>query len=199
MLPLRRHVNAFLKLAVVVMLSATPLLVDSRGVAATVPERWSHQAGVRNPGLTSGGGLGASSSRPRRGQSPPTPSPPPPPGSETGTACPPPPTDDDVAPPPLGRLGYDDCGGERLVPKNCPEGFRCIDDARIGGCGMACDAPGICVEEVVPCAGKMGRKCPEGLECYDDSRDECHPDDGGWDCGGICLIPLETPLPRDLW
>jgi len=94
-----------------------------------------------------------------------------------------------VADPAASAGAYEDCGGDRLVPKNCPEGYRCIDDARVGGCGMACDAPGICVAEVVACAGKIGRKCPKGLVCYDAPGDGCDPEEGGWDCGGICLFP----------
>jgi hypothetical protein len=86
---------------------------------------------------------------------------------------------------------YEKCGGDPpppLVPKKCPEGYQCIDDVRLGGCGMACDSEGICVAEVIPCAGMAGRKCPEGLTCYDDLQDKCDHKGAG-DCGGICLMP----------
>ncbi|CAI4212834.1 unnamed protein product [Parascedosporium putredinis] len=56
----------------------------------------------------------------------------------------------------------------------------------LGGCGLACDAPGICVVPLF-CGGFAGFGCPDGLECWDDPRDDCDPFNGGADCGGICI------------
>lgn len=87
-----------------------------------------------------------------------------------------------------GTCDYKSCGGKRPVPVFCDEGAECIDDARKGGCGMACDAPGICVSKMVPsCGGFAGRPCPRGLKCYDKPNDGCDPKKGGADCPGICL------------
>lgn len=82
---------------------------------------------------------------------------------------------------------YDDCGGKRVVPKDCAAGYLCVDDPYRGGCGMACDAPGICVRPTTPCSGVGGRRCPGGMMCVDDPRDDCWPASGGRDCGGICV------------
>ncbi|SPO04923.1 uncharacterized protein DNG_07608 [Cephalotrichum gorgonifer] len=92
---------------------------------------------------------------------------------------------------------YQACGG--LVPEpessGCQEpGTTCISDPRKPGCGLACDERGICVSEEVPrCGGYAGLQCPEdeGLECFDDASDDCDPENGGFDCMGICLTALE--------
>ncbi|HET6582383.1 MAG TPA: hypothetical protein VFG69_03025 [Nannocystaceae bacterium] len=43
-----------------------------------------------------------------------------------------------------------------------------------------CDAPAFC-------GGFAGIPCGEGEECIDDPSDECDPQNGGADCGGICV------------
>ncbi|KAI4599991.1 hypothetical protein KJ359_001092 [Pestalotiopsis sp. 9143b] len=90
---------------------------------------------------------------------------------------------------------YQACGGEAITPNHCPADYQCIDDPRKGGCGLACDAPGICVPNDYPaCSGFVGRSCPEGsgLECYDFPNDDCDPSNGGADCIGICLAPIKN-------
>ncbi|PGH33809.1 hypothetical protein GX50_03378 [[Emmonsia] crescens] len=37
------------------------------------------------------------------------------------------------------------------------------------------------------CGGIGNIQCPPPKQCYDDPRDGCDPDQGGRDCGGICL------------
>lgn len=37
------------------------------------------------------------------------------------------------------------------------------------------------------CGGIAGLPCPDGRVCVDDPRDDCDPDNGGADCGGICV------------
>ncbi|AEO62198.1 6e8ca68b-0046-4407-ad3b-d2b103c2a774 [Thermothielavioides terrestris] len=81
---------------------------------------------------------------------------------------------------------YQSCGGFRANPVECPDGQICIDDPYRGGCGMACDMPGICVEPVF-CGGIAGIACKDGKKCVDDPRDDCDPENGGSDCGGICV------------
>ncbi|KAI6357940.1 hypothetical protein MCOR25_007498 [Pyricularia grisea] len=89
-------------------------------------------------------------------------------------------------PTPTRTRSYDDCGGFRPTPKSCAGGQVCIDDPYVGGCGMACDMPGICVEPVF-CGGFAGIQCADGKMCVDDNRDDCDPENGGSDCGGICV------------
>ncbi|KAG5928009.1 hypothetical protein E4U42_001435 [Claviceps africana] len=87
------------------------------------------------------------------------------------------------------RNTYLSCGGFRTQPVTCPEGTECRDDPRVPrGCGLACDAPGICMPTNAPsCAGFAGRLCRKGLYCYDVPDDGCDPQNGGADCAGICL------------
>jgi hypothetical protein len=83
---------------------------------------------------------------------------------------------------------YQPCGGfvPAPDPNPCPKGYVCMDDPRKGGCGMACDMPGICVEPNF-CGGFAGIQCPRGMGCYDDPKDNCDPKHGGADCGGLCI------------
>lgn len=37
------------------------------------------------------------------------------------------------------------------------------------------------------CGGIAGFPCSEGFVCVDDPSDDCDPNNGGADCGGICL------------
>ncbi len=65
---------------------------------------------------------------------------------------------------------YPSCGGFRIEPQFCDQDSTCKDDPRVtSGCGMACDAPGICVPNDAPSCGKNG-KCPKGLYCYPVAR-----------------------------
>ncbi|KAH6603144.1 hypothetical protein Trco_007919 [Trichoderma cornu-damae] len=83
---------------------------------------------------------------------------------------------------------YPSCGGFRPRPHKCNKNSECKDDPRLPpNCGMACDAPGICIPKDAPiCGGIAGFACPDGLFCYDE-LDDCDPNDGGVDCIGICL------------
>jgi hypothetical protein len=89
-------------------------------------------------------------------------------------------------PPAPKPIEYQSCGGFRIEQVECPEGYVCMDDPRKSGCGMACDEPGICVEDTI-CGGFAGLRCPEGKQCYDFPNDPCDPNRGGFDCGGICI------------
>ena len=81
---------------------------------------------------------------------------------------------------------HQSCGGLRPKPAPCPEGQICIDDPYGSGCGMACDGPGICVTPTF-CGGYANVQCEDGKKCFDDPTDDCDPEDGGYDCGGICV------------
>jgi hypothetical protein len=82
------------------------------------------------------------------------------------------------------------CGGH--VPRDryygCEAEEACIDDPYVGGCGMACDRPGICVKKSDHCGGFAGFRC-NGGKCVDDPTDNCDPKNGGADCMGICVQP----------
>ncbi|RDA91947.1 hypothetical protein CP533_1351 [Ophiocordyceps camponoti-saundersi (nom. inval.)] len=84
---------------------------------------------------------------------------------------------------------YPSCGGFRIKPVNCDKDSECVDDPRFpNSCGMACDAPGICIPKKAPsCSGFAGLRCPRGLTCYDKPNDGCDPRKGGADCIGVCL------------
>lgn len=85
---------------------------------------------------------------------------------------------------------YAPCGGDREDgPLECEEGFKCVDDPRKEGCGMACDDTGICVPKGLEmCGGFAGFPCEEeGRVCIDDPFDDCDPENGGADCAGICV------------
>ena len=45
---------------------------------------------------------------------------------------------------------------------------------------------GPCESEPQECAGFLGLSCPQGQVCTDYPGDDCDPDNGGADCGGIC-------------
>src|SRR5262245_46865435 len=42
-------------------------------------------------------------------------------------------------------------------------------------------------DERLWCGGITGKPCPDGYECVDDPGDDCDPEAGGADCGGICV------------
>ncbi|TFK95071.1 hypothetical protein BDV98DRAFT_609155 [Pterulicium gracile] len=82
---------------------------------------------------------------------------------------------------------YRSCGGRRIETRGCPRGYVCVDDPYVGGCGMACDAPGICVKPNTFCGGFAGFRCKGEKRCVDNSSDDCSSLNGGADCGGICV------------
>jgi len=86
---------------------------------------------------------------------------------------------------------YKACGGMLIEANKCPDGYECMSDPRKkGGCGLACDEPGICVPKDAPkCGGFAGFQCPteKNYICYDDPRDGCDAAKGCADGMGICL------------
>ena len=44
------------------------------------------------------------------------------------------------------------------------------------------------------CGGIGNLPCPEGFTCVDDPRDDCDPESGGRDCGGICRPTCGTTV-----
>jgi hypothetical protein len=74
----------------------------------------------------------------------------------------------------------------------CAAGEVCCNES----CGI-CTPPGggctkeLCVDDRPPprCGGFAGFPCPGFGECIDDPSDDCDPQNGGADCGGICTCP----------
>ncbi len=46
--------------------------------------------------------------------------------------------------------------------------------------------------EPVFCGGFAGIPCPGAGECRDDPSDDCDPEHGGADCGGVCVCTIEA-------
>jgi len=47
------------------------------------------------------------------------------------------------------------------------------------------------------CGGFVGISCPAGYVCVDDPADDCDPNAGGADCGGICKKDKTKPACND--
>ena len=95
-------------------------------------------------------------------------------------------------PPPGGGGGDDDCRRDR----DCAGAGQCIDNTcECSGALVLCAAgtvfnedPNVCECEPVDtfCGGIAGIPCPGAGMCVDDPDDDCDPENGGADCGGIC-------------
>src|SRR5262249_19893801 len=70
----------------------------------------------------------------------------------------------------------------------CPDGTA--------SCAQSRCVNGACSIDVKPCAAPQtcggGVSCEPGFECVDDPSDECAPERGDADCGGIC-VPQASP------
>lgn len=53
--------------------------------------------------------------------------------------------------------------------------------------GVAVESLGACEPDGEFCGGIAGIPCDEGEICIDDPSDECDPEMGGADCGGVCV------------
>jgi hypothetical protein len=69
------------------------------------------------------------------------------------------------------------------------------------GCGPTAEAQQLSVVEEQQggefCGGFAGIACPEGYTCVDDPTDDCDPNQGGADCGGICQKEPKKPTCDD--
>ncbi|NUP10658.1 MAG: hypothetical protein HOW73_31830 [Polyangiaceae bacterium] len=99
----------------------------------------------------------------------------------------------------------DCCADYEDVCEAAPEPELCLTDASCGA-GQYCDhteclsncpdgmvCPAVCYGQcldgapVQHCGGFAGLQCPGGMICIDDPADDCDPNNGGADCGGICI------------
>ena len=84
-----------------------------------------------------------------------------------------------------------DCPQLRAACSVCADGTA--------SCPQSYCVNGQCAVDFKPCSeprtcgGITGLSCEPGFQCVDDPRDDCVPEKGGADCGGIC-VPQETPL-----
>jgi hypothetical protein len=53
--------------------------------------------------------------------------------------------------------------------------------------GVSVESTGECEPAPTLCGGIAGIPCPNGQTCVDDPSDDCDPDRGGADCGGVCV------------
>lgn len=58
--------------------------------------------------------------------------------------------------------------------------------------GVSIASRGECAPEETFCGGIAGIPCPDGQTCVDNPNDGCDPNNGGADCGGICV---DQPAP----
>jgi hypothetical protein len=107
---------------------------------------------------------------------------------QTSTRRPPPTTTSTRLPKPTPVPTNDICGGGRANYLLCDKGYICINNPFASGCGLECDATGICVSER-GCGGFAGTPCPDSRQiCVDDPRDDCVAEEGGRDCIGLCMF-----------
>jgi hypothetical protein len=102
-----------------------------------------------------------------------------------------------VCPPAPGCTKDEDCPTLDIACKQCLDGTTacptswCENPAVCpsAGCGGGtCHATTPQCREPKFCGGIASFPCPDGYTCVDDPRDDCSPDMGGADCGGICVV-----------
>ncbi len=81
----------------------------------------------------------------------------------------------------LGTCTADTCGGQS-------DDGPCWCDDLCEGYGDCCaNKEAVCDAPPQECGGFLGLLCPTGQMCTDDPGDDCDPDNGGADCGGVCV------------
>jgi hypothetical protein len=89
------------------------------------------------------------------------------------------------------RFATDDVVRDCEVPATC-DGTECAEGQHCELTPVTCiQAPCPAIPECVPdeeitCGGFGGFPCPDNLRCIDDPSDDCDPNNGGADCGGVC-------------
>jgi len=84
--------------------------------------------------------------------------------------------------------------GEACGNVTCAAGQECCNES----CGICVEPGGVCTLQLCEpepdpdpdpppfCGGFAGFPCPGAGECVDDPSDDCDPQNGGADCGGLC-------------
>ena len=61
------------------------------------------------------------------------------------------------------------------------------NDCEAHAAGVSIAKAGACEPSPAFCGGIAGIACPDGQTCVDNPDDDCDPNAGGADCGGICV------------
>ena len=88
-------------------------------------------------------------------------------------------------------------------PTTCAAGQECCNES----CGICVSPGGACDQQFCGdpdpnpprqfCGGFAGFPCPGAGECVDDPSDDCDPQNGGADCGGLCTCEVQGLCARD--
>src|SRR5688572_24377692 len=103
--------------------------------------------------------------------------------------------DDDEVEEGEGSAGTSGGGNEACGPVTCARGEECCNES----CGICTEPGGVCTQQFCTgedagsgsgnppfCGGIAGFTCPGAGQCVDDPSDDCDPENGGADCGGLC-------------
>jgi len=97
----------------------------------------------------------------------------------------------------LNKLGTNQC----LDSNDCKATEECGPKTCLTWCAVndpTCCGPSTCKPKGPTkkfCGGFAGIQCPAGEECVDDPTDSCDPNNGGADCGGVCVTKTPPPPP----
>lgn len=89
------------------------------------------------------------------------------------------------------RFTTDDVVRDCEVPPTC-DGTECEEGQHCQLTPVTCvqapcpEIPECVPDEKITCGGFGGFPCPDNLSCIDDPSDDCDPNNGGADCGGVC-------------
>ncbi len=67
------------------------------------------------------------------------------------------------------------------------DGVTYGNDCEAAAAGVSVASKGECEPKPSFCGGIAGIPCPPGQQCVDNPSDGCDPQNGGADCGGICI------------
>jgi hypothetical protein len=112
--------------------------------------------------------------------------------------------------PPSAQCGAaDQTGVCRAIPEACTDQYEpvcgCDDQTYGNACyaaaaGVSVVSEGECGGDGPSCGGIAGIACPGAGDCVDDPSDDCDPERGGADCGGICACnAIGLCLPGFAW
>ena len=82
------------------------------------------------------------------------------------------------------------CGGPENI--TCLNDLTCVDNPKCTAGSVDC--LGTCTYIQMFCGGSAALECPDGLTCVDDPSDSCDPNNGGADCGGVCVYVSGPPV-----
>ncbi len=91
----------------------------------------------------------------------------------------------------------DPCSNVSCAAGSHCEAGKCVPDVVVDPCalvscpsGSHCAAGECLPDQRVTCGGIAGIACPGAGKCLDDPSDDCDPEAGGADCGGVCVCAV---------